>query len=93
MLRTRTYGNHGDQRVGACAEDREIGGVFISDEQHGGHFAAVGGREAHGGRSGSDRDGFADAAIEDVDRHDASGSAIGDVHFGCIGGSDGSGGG
>jgi len=93
MLGTRAHGDHGDERVGACAEDREVGGVFISDEQHGGHFAAVGGRETHRGGSGSDRDGFADAAIEDVDRHDASGSAVSDVHFGGVGSSDGSGGG
>jgi len=93
MLGTRAHRDHGDERIGACAEDRDVGGVFISDEQHGGHFAAVGGREAHGGGSGSDRDGFADTAIEDVDRHDASGSAVSDVHFGCVGSSDGSGGG
>jgi hypothetical protein len=86
-------GDHGDEGVGARAENGEVGGVLVDNEEHGGYFADFGRRETHRGRGGSDRDGLSGATIEDIEGHDAACGAVSDVHFGGIGGDDGGGGG
>ena len=63
VLGSGADGEHGDEGVGTGAEDSEVGGIFVNDEKHRGLFAGVGGRKAHGGRRGTDRDGPADATI------------------------------
>jgi len=58
--------DHSDEGVGAGAKNGEVGGILVNNEEHGGYFAGVGGRKTHRGRGSSDRDGLADATIEDI---------------------------
>jgi hypothetical protein len=85
--------DHGQEGIGAGADNGEVAGRFVDDEEHGGGSAGFGGIEAHGGRRSADVDGASNnATIEDVDDHDATSFAIGDVHFGEIFFEDGGGG-
>jgi hypothetical protein len=79
----------GEERVIASADDGEIAGSFVDDEKHGRLGAGCDGIEAHGTGGSADGEGFGGATIEDVERDNATGGAIGDVHFGSIIGEDG----
>ena len=85
-------GDEGDQGVGASADNGEVGGSFVGNENHGGLGVGIGRSEAHRGRRGADGNGAGDAAVEDIDGGDAAGGAISDVHAAGIVGEDGGGG-
>ena len=85
-------GDEGEERIGAEADDGEVVGGFVDDEEHVGFGAGIGGSETHGGGRGANRNGLRDAAVEDVKRHEAAGGPVRDIHFGGVGGDDGAGG-
>jgi len=86
------YGDHGEEGIGAGAEDAEVAGGFVDDEKHGGTRGGIGSVETHGAGSRADVDGLVDAAIVDVDGNNAAGGAVGHVHPAGIGADDGVGG-
>ena len=84
------YGDHGDEIVGAHADNSDVAGILVDGEEK--ILLRI---EAERGRGLTGWDGEAlvgvavEAAIDNVDRDDAIGRSVGNIHEAGIGAEDG----
>ena len=87
-------GDHGDEVVGADADDGDVGGVLVDGEEEAFLGVEAEGAGALAGGDGETFGGVAvEAAVDDVDGDDAVGGCVADVHEAGVGAYYGAGGG